>query len=231
MYLQITTRCNMTCHHCGFACDKTGEDMSMDTVNAAIDFMEDYGTETVSVGGGEPTIHPKFKEIIWELVHSKIDHGLSYIWLATNGKYKKMAMWLLRMQEEEHIAVELSQDIYHDPIDLETVEAFERLGKHDWSGGFRGIRNTTESKEPIMAGRAITEVFGYDEDDLPDLTEQDCICPGWIIKPNGDVHQCGCDDSPKIGDVYNGIEVRLSGHDCWRDPEYRDELIEQGMIA
>lgn len=32
-----------------------------------------------------------------------------------------------------------------------------------------------------------------------------CPCKGPFVKPNGDVHQCGCLDSPKIGDVFNGF--------------------------
>ena len=35
-YLQITTRCNMRCQHCGFGCTHRGQDMTREVFKAAL---------------------------------------------------------------------------------------------------------------------------------------------------------------------------------------------------
>ena len=53
IYISITTRCNMACDHCCFACNKTeGEDMSIQTFFKAIGLAENYD-EHVTLGGGD----------------------------------------------------------------------------------------------------------------------------------------------------------------------------------
>ena len=49
MYIQITTRCNMTCEHCCYACTNEGIDMSLVTFKAALELSE---ASYVSIGGG-----------------------------------------------------------------------------------------------------------------------------------------------------------------------------------
>ena len=36
MYIQITTRCNMSCAHCGMNCTQEGEDMTMETLKKVL---------------------------------------------------------------------------------------------------------------------------------------------------------------------------------------------------
>lgn len=67
MYIQITTRCNMHCDHCGFDCTHKGSNMSLDTFKNALG----YCSEHVMLGGGEPTLHPKF----WEFFGRAMGHG------------------------------------------------------------------------------------------------------------------------------------------------------------
>ncbi len=59
MYIQITTRCNMSCEHCCYSCTHEGEDMSLETFRNCLGFDE-YNT----LGGGEPTIHPLFWQFL-----------------------------------------------------------------------------------------------------------------------------------------------------------------------
>ena len=41
-----------------------------------------------------------------------------------------------------------------------------------------------------------------------------CLCEGDpFVKPNGDVYQCGFDDSPKVGDVFNGFKSMVNEDD------------------
>ena len=63
MYIQITTRCNMSCLHCCYGCnDKDGEDMPVETFEL---IMEKWGEKicktdgrNIILGGGEPTGGP-----------------------------------------------------------------------------------------------------------------------------------------------------------------------------
>jgi len=77
-------------------------------------------------------------------------------------------------------------------------------------------------------GRAVA-LLGLDEDpeDLANArTEDTCPCPQWLVKPNGDIHQCGCEDSPIIGSTYSGLVYELPQNYCCRSSEFRDECIE-----
>ena len=84
MYIQITTRCNMTCEHCGMDCGVEGDDMEVKTFKNAVDH-----DECATIGGGEPTIHPKF----WEFIGLALGRA-EYVWLATNGKETDTALAL-----------------------------------------------------------------------------------------------------------------------------------------
>jgi MoaA/NifB/PqqE/SkfB family radical SAM enzyme len=129
----------------------------------------------IVLGGGEPTIHPRFNDfLMYALAHC------DFVTVITNGSMTDTALALARLNCEE-LSAELSQDAYHDPIDERVVKAFEKIGQ---------IRNTTaRGRIPIKAGRC-------------DWGREECICDGDpFVKPNGDVHQCGCDDSPKVGHI------------------------------
>jgi len=90
MYLQITTRCNMSCAHCCFSCTTQGEDMSIETFKNCLEFDNEY----IILGGGEPTIHPLF----WQLLGLSISSG--EVWLATNGKETSIALALAKMAKK-----------------------------------------------------------------------------------------------------------------------------------
>lgn len=176
MYIQITTRCNMSCAHCGMNCTHEGEDMSVETLKKVLNLGL---SDSYSIGGGEPTIHPEF----WQMFGLIIGQADEYAWMATNGSMTDTAIALSRLSKGSScFGVALSQDSYHDPIDWRVVQAFERDGNE--------IRNVTGFE--INSGRC-------------DWGTEGCICKEIFVKPNGDIHMCGCSDSPKIGDCDEGI--------------------------
>lgn len=75
-YIQVTTRCNMFCEHCGFSCTAEGEDMSMEVFERTLQVFEG---SYITIGGGEPTLHPKIFEMVlgiimliaWGVLHNK----------------------------------------------------------------------------------------------------------------------------------------------------------------
>jgi len=189
MYLQITNRCNMSCEHCGMNCTKQGEDMTPKTFENAMDYADGY----LSLGGGEPTIHPLF----WRFLGLAIAHAEETIWLATNGSVTDTAIALAKMARKGVISCALSQDSYHDPIDERVIKAFTEGKKqtHSYSDAkdsydFREIRNVEDAL--INAGRC-------------DFGEDGCVCEDIIVKPNGDVVGCGCDCAPCFGNVNSTV--------------------------
>ena len=67
VWLELTTRCNLHCRHCyadaGPAAPAQGR-MALDDWRAAIDEALDLGVRAVQFIGGEPTLHPHFRELL-----------------------------------------------------------------------------------------------------------------------------------------------------------------------
>jgi len=63
MNTMLTTRCNRNCTFC-FAGTKYHKDISMDDVKTVLDFHRASNISDFRVLGGEPTLHPLFKDII-----------------------------------------------------------------------------------------------------------------------------------------------------------------------
>ncbi len=196
VYTQITTKCNMTCGHCGFACGAKGENMSLKTFKNALMFHVEYDVDNVQFGGGEPTIHPKFWQF-FELARECVKNDLSdaHTWLCTNGKKTQDTMQLLDMAEREEIHLTLSLDKWHDAIDPEVVRRFERQTSF-WGGPISIKRASLHSISKV--GRA---------KDLIGDERYQCFCTVPLIKPNGDVHGCGCEDAPVFGNVNDGVVI------------------------
>lgn len=226
MYIQITDKCNMTCEHCAFSCDMSGEHMDFELAKRAIDLAECYG-ELISLGGGEPTLHPRFFDILEYALSTNCD-----IWLATNGSQTETMFRLdnimqhcdwesfecaceweedddehdctcehpyITCRRDDQLSVELSIDPFHSPINERVLNIWRKTKEYrlrDVSKSFNGI---------VGMGRA--EENGYSGDH--------CICEDYIIKTSGKVYLCGCKESPLVGSVDEGIQLEWSGHaDC-----------------
>lgn len=204
MYIQITTRCNMTCAHCCFDCGPIGKDMSEKNFEAACNFASDYG-DTISIGGGEPTLHKQFWKFIG-IALSYSDLEEVPIWLATNGSLTKTALALARMAKSGIIQCELSQDDYHDEIEDCVIDAFSKNNtRHERN--MPTVRNTSENgRGLIAAGRAvISHEMGLLNHDI----REDCPCSDLFVTPDGKIWHCGCKtkqygtiQNPRIPDEY-----------------------------
>ena len=102
MYIQITTRCNMTCRHCCFACTAKGTDMSRETFHKAIALASEHESG-ITIGGGEPTLHPLFQEFlmhaVWELAAQSNSNGMPAVFLVTNGTNESISCTLAQLAE------------------------------------------------------------------------------------------------------------------------------------
>jgi len=174
--------------------------MSLEVFQAALELCDD----SLALGGGEPTIHPLF----WEFFGLALSRADEYLWLATNGKETVTALALANIAKRGVCGVALSRDPFHEDIDDRVVEAFTRPVRNTYNTGHlddaREIRDT--SNQLIKAGRCKNGKPG-------------CICNDLLVRPNGDVHVCGCKRSPRLGNVLTGVTIPdvYEYGECYKD--------------
>lgn len=222
MYIQITTRCNMKCRHCCFSCTNKGIDMEWGTYQKALQLASEHGAY-IAIGGGEPTVHPKF----WDYIDMALDDEfIEGVWLATNGKRKKDALKIVEYMREYadyKFSAELSQDEYHDPVCSEVVEAFERVGDSRTRPTRGAIRNV--SGRIVKQGRAEkNEIW----------SETGCACDTLFIDPEGCIWNCGC-KQVQFGTIWDSQipsnYQEIAGYDGGHDYAIKDAYMEEHGLS
>ena len=177
--------------------------MPLPIFRRALEYCANYD-DMICIGGGEPTLHPHFERIMFEAMALNTSGGM--VGIITNGGVKRRALMLASLAKQNMIYCQLSQDEYHDPIDLEVVDAFQKLQN--------GIRDNSlnGTRDPLPHGRACDLV-------QIERTEENCCCPDHHIKPDGTIYQCGCDDSPMLGHITDPDLELLAHGQCWRSEE------------
>lgn len=81
--VELTDRCNLSCPMCFASSGPSGHDHSLDDVVASLDrLVECEGrAEVCQLSGGEPTLHPKFEQI----VDAALERPIDYVMVNTNG--------------------------------------------------------------------------------------------------------------------------------------------------
>jgi hypothetical protein len=200
----------MQCAHCCFSCTAQGEDMSLRTFRRALKLAVEYD-DWVVLGGGEPTVHPRFEQFIAEALSLIVCE--SNITVITNGKHARRALLLAGLARRGVLDAYLSQDEYHDPVDPEVVSTFIQLKR---------LRRV-DTSQLIPEGRALN-LLGYEPDEQPYAAwgEPYCTCDEIFVEPSGVIHQCGCVDSPTIGHVSHGLDVPRFVRACWKSREFAE---------
>lgn len=198
MYLMITSRCNMRCAHCCFDCKRKGEDMSLETFMNALKIDDEY----IVIGGGEPTLHPQFERFLLLAIAATPKGFQPFI--VTNGSIKERAMMLARLADNGSVDANLSWDNYHDKsmVSDEVYDEFSSMGRLWYDKENNGI---------VQAGRG-AKLKGVKKSNW-------CCCDTTIVRPNGNVYQCGCEGAPLLGNVNEG-DVYIPGCCCYREMEY-----------
>ena len=208
MYLQITTKCNMRCAHCMFSCaPNKGEHMSLTTFHKALELSKNTD-EYISVGGGEPTLHPHFEQIMYECISATSTD--TPLWIVTNGTHKRRSMMLADLCDKNIIKVRLSIDQFHNKK-MVHPDVLDRYTDGGWLWGnvINGIARNRRPDQIMKNGRGknVQEATGG----------PDCGCTDMIIQPTGKIRQCGCDDAPVIGNVNKGITVKNYYSSCYHE--------------
>lgn len=84
MHIFVTSRCNLRCEYCfaSKAIDEKYQDISLDSFRYILNFLEKSQMKILGLIGGEPTLHPRFSEL---LQICKNDNRFDEIVLSTNG--------------------------------------------------------------------------------------------------------------------------------------------------
>jgi hypothetical protein len=195
----------------------------------SIAFARDH-TDNVTIGGGEPTMHPRFFDI---LGHSLRD--FDSVWMATNGSNTN-AMYRLSniidqcdyesFKREDYCSCECNcdededdceclDDCYCEPSGLIYQEdklsvALSTDGYHDpIDDKIRDLweRQSNRHSHSHFELRDVSHsISATGRAKVTGVGWSDhCVCSGHIIKPNGEVRACGCPRSPVIGHVLYGM--------------------------
>jgi len=139
LFLELTSRCNARCEHCGSRCDGNtqGEEVSTEDLKRTLkDIAEHYDPNNVflNVTGGEPLMRKDFFEIM------KYASDLGYFWgMTSNGMLITKSM--VKKLEEAHMStVSISIDGLR-----ETHESFRKV-PNCFDNILAGIRMMQESK-------------------------------------------------------------------------------------
>ena len=212
-YIQITNRCNMKCKHCCFSCTSIGHDMTMFIFEKALEYCVNRGDETIAIGGGEPTIHPMFDEMLMKALY-KFD----YVWMATNGKDTKKTLDLISFASRcDNFNLAISQDSFHSTIDSEVWEKVDYVNKR-----FRNKIEIRTARKVLNHGRA------KKLDDFYYQKHEDCCCPDLFINPWGDIKWCGCEEAKCFGNVfyYQDYSLNYCG-ECYKTSEEYKEFLKR----
>jgi MoaA/NifB/PqqE/SkfB family radical SAM enzyme len=193
LYIQVTDKCNMRCKHCCFACTGKGTFMSEAIFKKCLGLAEAYQWH-ITIGGGEPTLHPEI--LSWAMdaalasIEAASDMGGPAVLIVTNGKRTEQAIKLAKLAHLGVIAAEVSQDPWHDAIDVRVIGEFTRYNKPNQylvggvergGKGYAGIRDVSRGVQ--NAGRAKKHGIGKNGG---------CCCDALFVTPNGDFYHCGC---------------------------------------
>jgi hypothetical protein len=174
-----------------FSCTEKGEDMSEGAFKKALELSAQIDDAALTIGGGEPTLHPQFWQFLGLALGQMRHYRELYIGIVTNGSQTDTALALAAIAAEGLISACLSQDQWHDPIDERVVRAF----KTDWNsrdGDKRSIR-TIESVQLKGRGKKLGHLAHFN---------QDCDCQGLEIEPSGIIYSCNC-RKERFGNVFN----------------------------
>lgn len=194
MYIWLNDECNMQCEHCLHDAKKVdkGVKMSRETFLNVEKLIHNTENSYISLGGGEPTLHPDFIPFVERLIEKDV-----HVWFATNGTrpgtLKKIIKMISQLEDEDFLRFEVSLDYYHDKDMLKDwVIAYAENNKI--------VRNTTKHRLPDRRGRAITSGIACQERSM-------CYC-GASVLPNGNVTVCGCENPMIMGNVNNPVDLQ-----------------------
>ena len=157
----------------------------------------------ITIGGGEPTLHPDIELFVYESLVRGFKVGM-----VTNGSNEKISLRLINLMHNigaQSFSIRVSYDQFHDltMISNDVIEA-------------SGVKYSNISTV-VKAGRARTNrIWNMDY----------CPCDDAFILPDGRVKMCGCSRSPVIGHIADGTITAdiLASRECYKSEEGKELL-------
>lgn len=154
--IDLSNRCSLGCEWCHFAHTHTkgplaktaraqgaisgGDLMDAQLALRIIDELEDAGVASITwTGGGEPTLHPLFNDIVGYAAHSTVEQGIY-----TNGCHIDADRADLLKQAMTFVFVSLDAATRKSYVDSKRVDKF--------TDACNGIRNLVEAKGDATIG-------------------------------------------------------------------------------
>lgn len=191
--LDVTEFCNLGCVSCCRGCDQfpTDRSLSLDIVKQFVqESIElNYHWHRIGLLGGEPTLHPMFRELIQLLRPYKELHPQCDIWLMTNGTvWQKVPEWLRLVVNTNH---SYHHAFYVSPKD----EGLWGTNRRCECVSKCGIGLGNYGYTPCILGTTMCRLFGYKgirhlKDCTPDrlmkMFEEHCQHCGWYLVDSDD---------------------------------------------
>ena len=173
MYLELTNACNMRCEHCFMNAvrhdGRAARYMSRAVIEAACDFARVFDDD-ITLGGGEPTLHPDF---IFAFGMALLSAGEIGTLCVTNGTNEDLTLRMLDLSRDStRFSCEVSMDSFHD-ISLISPRVRTQATLRN------AIRNNDNGLIAKGRGRNLTDVIR-------------CPCQTLHVSWDGRVHRCGC---------------------------------------
>jgi hypothetical protein len=196
--IDLTYRCNLGCRNCNRSCTQAPSDLeiSLEAIDAflARSLALRIAWERIRLLGGEPTLHPRFEQILERLLHHRAAHnpGLRIV-VCTNGWGARVNRALDRLPPGvaiKNTAKGPRQRLFR-PFNRAPVDSLRRRVS-DLSAGCRilhdcGIGLTPLGYYPCAIAGGIDRVFGFNcprpslpapDDEMIDQLARFCPCCG-----------------------------------------------------
>ena len=169
------------------------------------------------MAGGEPTIHPRF----WDMMEYALSRS-DDVFVQTNGKKTDTALTLAKMAAIGLITSGISQDKWHEPIDPLVVKAFSKDRQTYRDNRFIRDISWDPRRGPQKAGRC-------------DWGVERCPMIGSaFIDTEGSIRECGCEDAPAIGSVFEQTAFleefgKNRRWGCWKGLPSPEAIVEEDV--
>lgn len=139
--ISLTGRCNFNCLHCFNAADNAAlqSELPKELLDRLLDEARDCGVHGIILTGGEPMMHPNFREIA-EGIHRR---GMYLMELVTNGYYIDQEL------------LDFFAGIHCRPI---IKLSFDGIGYHDWMRGVKNVEKRTLAAIELCVKNGFTTV-------------------------------------------------------------------------
>jgi len=166
--------------------------MTFKTLKNALKNSDEY----VTIGGGEPTVHPEFWKFLGYIMSQS-----ETVHIITNGLRTEYALGIANLIQNKKISGRLSLDKYHRKVSNKVIKAFQKANAVEFIN-YNELNNRFPSL--IKSGRSKTG-------------RETCPCEDIFVMPNGDIKQCGCLDAPIFGNVNRKVSWPEEFGDCYKN--------------